>query len=111
IVMLRSPVIPFVASSMTAVQSTAARSAGVRATAARILARYDRTIRMKPAAVGPLLPLIHVLGRVPNVAVSAFAVATAQSSHPSAASLTAREPRSGGKGSGASVGPPIAAES
>src|SRR5256885_16738893 len=96
-VMLRSPVIPFVASSMTAVQSTAARSAGVRATAARILARYDRTIRMKPAAVGPLLPLIHVLGRVPNVAGSAFAGATAESSHPSAAALTAREPPERGK--------------
>src|SRR5256886_15658805 len=92
--MFRSAVMPFVASSITAFQSTAARSAGVRATAARILARYERIMRMKPAASGPVPgPLIQVLGRLPKMAVLAVTVATAESSHPSAAVLTEAETR------------------
>src|SRR5690606_41268535 len=43
---IRSDEIPFSASAMISFHGSAARSAGVRATIARILARYDRTIRM-----------------------------------------------------------------
>ncbi len=87
--MFRSAVTPFDASAMTAVQSTESRrSAGVRARAARILARYDRMMRTNPSASGAL-PLIHVFGRLPKTPVLAATVASAESSHPSATFMTA----------------------
>src|SRR2546427_8992653 len=61
IAMLKSAVMPALAQAMTVSQTTAARSAGLLATPARIRALYDRANR-RNVPVSTVTPLIHVLG-------------------------------------------------
>ena len=98
-------------SAITAIQSTAARSAGVRATSARKRARYERMKRTKSAAENAR-PLIHVVGRGnPLAAAGLPAIAIAVSRHARAAFMTSDAPLNGGISSGGTDGTTIAAES
>src|SRR5512140_119174 len=110
---MKSAVMPLVASLMTAFQSTAARSAGLRATPARIFALYERTSRTKLAAVRLACPLIHVLGsgKPFEPEGAPLATAIAESSMASAVVLTAFAPESGGISELPVSGVTIAAES
>src|SRR2546430_17697176 len=102
---------PLVASLITASQSKLARSAGVRATPALILARYDRMIRLNPAASGAL-PLIHgEFGSVPKMALSAVTGASARASQPRGLRLALLEAPSRRNPSRAGGRPPRAAQS
>ena len=112
--MVKSAVMPFVASAITAAQSTAARAAGVRATPARSRALYDRANRTKLSRVSAT-PLIHVVGNgkplAPLVAAAEFAIAIAESSICKAAVFTCAALDSPGTSSLGVAGVTIAAES
>src|SRR5438552_4406425 len=73
IAILKSAVIPALASAITWVQSTAARAVGSRATPARNRARYDRANWTNCATVRGC-PAIQVLGRGNQSAVGPIGV-------------------------------------
>src|SRR5712692_3677035 len=94
--MLKSAVMPAVASAITEAQSTAARSAGFLATPARSRALYDRASCMRRGAVR-FWPLIHVAvagdgsqSAAGPAGTGADQMAMAESMYPSAAVMTAR---------------------
>src|SRR5438445_13676462 len=92
--MMKSVVIPFVASAVIAAQSAAARAVTVRPSPARNFALYDRSNLTKFAAVRSEVCANQSAGIVD--AGPAFVMAIAESRSLSAASMTAVESDRGG---------------
>ena len=93
--MLMLAVMPAAASARTASQSMAARSTGVRATAARNFALYERTMRMN-CVVSIDVPVMKSagIGKFGAAPPGPRAVAMAESSMASATPLTWAAPKS-----------------